>query len=69
MKLIKIILTCAFIAFGINGLLSGTATVFYAIFTLLSIGSLLLSLYLKPNEEIEEMKDTYWTDRSESDKK
>jgi hypothetical protein len=49
--LIKKTANSAFIGFGVYGLINGSSPIFYAIFTLLSVGSLLLSLKDKDNKD------------------
>jgi len=66
--LIKTILTCVFIVFGIYGLIYESSPIFYAIFTLLSIASLLLSLKTKDNNNDEKNKKSSWDDCNDSDK-
>jgi len=55
--LIKRTVNSAFIAFGVYGLINGSNTVFYAIFTLLSAASLLLSLKNKDNNNDDDKKN------------
>jgi len=67
--LIKTIANCAFIIFGIYGLINGSSPVFYAIFTLLSVASLVLSVRTKENSNDKKNKEDSWDDIRERDNK
>jgi len=68
LDLIKKTVNSAFIAFGVYGLINGSNTVFYAIFTLLSVCSLLLSFKDKDNNNDKKNNKESWDDIRKRDK-
>ena len=69
--LIKRIINSAFIAFGLYGLINGSSPIFYTLFILLSIGSLLLSFKNNDNNDDANKKEDSWDEirkRDNSDK-
>ena len=69
--LIKRTVTYAFITFGAYGLINGSNPVFYAIFTLLSVASLILSLKNKDDIHANKKKNNSdsWDDIREKENK